>query len=56
MKTNYDKDRRGDDSPRLVLIAHIREQIESGRYVTDGKLRRVAECLLDELDTHIDDG
>lgn len=32
--------------PRWNLIAHIRQQIAEGRYVTEGKLRIVADRLL----------
>jgi hypothetical protein len=32
--------------PRLDLVAHIREQIESGQYVTDGKLKAVARTIV----------
>ena len=33
--------------PRWDLIAHIREQIKAGTYVSDGKLRAVADRLLE---------
>jgi len=31
------------------LIAHIREQIEAGTYVTEGKLRIVVDKLVQEI-------
>lgn len=35
---------------RLDLVAHIREQIEAGTYITDGKLRIAMGRLLDACD------
>ena len=34
---------------RLDLVAHIKEQIASGRYVTEGKLKIVADRLFKDL-------
>lgn len=35
--------------PRLDLIDHIRQQITEGRYATEGKLRVVADRLLERI-------
>ena len=45
-----------DDGPRLDLVAHLRDQIKAGTYVTSGKLRAAAMGLSRELDTGSDGG
>jgi len=37
------------DPDRLLLIAHLRDQIRSGSYETQGKLEVVADRLIDEI-------
>ena len=36
------------EEPRLALVAHLRDQIKAGTYVTKGKLRAVAGKLIEE--------
>lgn len=40
---------KADPPPRLALVAHLREQIDRGHYVTPGKIQRTAERLSNEV-------
>ena len=36
--------------PRLDLVAHVREQLAQGTYLTQGKLEIAAQKLLEQLE------
>jgi hypothetical protein len=45
-----------EQSPRLALVAHIREQIEAGTYITQKKLEIVVDRIASQLQHKTDEG